>query len=117
MSLDQDLEIKSPDKSHDKRETARRRPVARLSDDYAWLLEDSRRMQGGLGAVAYAMLEMFRRGGLDRAAIETLHGQMEEYFAKPSNDDCNSICKMVYTRLEEDREPETGLWYSEISQS
>jgi hypothetical protein len=78
--------------------------------EFEKLLEDSKELQGPMGAVAFAVLEMFRRGGLEPDYIQALHEQMKFYFVTPSNDECNVILKVVEKRLKDERQP-NGAWY------
>ncbi|MBI1861738.1 MAG: hypothetical protein HYR96_12550 [Deltaproteobacteria bacterium] len=49
---------------------------------------------------------------MDEVAVTDLHEKMKFYFMKPSNRECNAICHMVETRLKEDKEPQSKVWYS-----
>lgn len=83
-----------------------RTPIA----DYPETLERSRELEGGMGAVAFACLEMFRRGGMADREVELLHAKMKQYFMNPSNEECNVILRVVETRLEEEKLP-GNVWY------
>jgi hypothetical protein len=74
------------------------------------LLEKSREVKSGLGSVAWATLEMLKRGGMPTNEIEKLNEDMNNYFAKPSDDVCNTVLRVVEKRLVEDKE-ESGNWY------
>ncbi len=78
---------------------------------YDSLLDRSKELEGGMGAIAFATLEMFRRGGLPETEVKALHEKMKSHFMKPSNEECNAILKVVETRLESDKEADQGLWY------
>ncbi len=43
-------------------------------------------LKSGLGAIGWATLEMFKRGGMPADEIKQIHEKMNEYFAKPPND-------------------------------
>lgn len=86
--------------------------MQKTTELYQSLLNQSASLEGGMGAVAFATLEMFRRAGLPEAEVEALHEKMKIYFMKPSNDECNAILKMVETRLELDKEAGGEGWYS-----
>ncbi len=75
------------------------------------LLNQSSNLEGGMGAIAFATLEMFRRGGLPETEVQALHEKMKIYFMKPTNEECNAILKMVETRLKVDKEPDHDAWY------
>lgn len=75
------------------------------------LLTKSQAMEGGMGAISFAVLEMFRRGGMDEADVKALHEKMKVHFMKPSNAECNAVLKMVETRLQMDKEPGQNAWY------
>lgn len=81
-------------------------------DLYEKFLDESLELEGAMGAIAFATLEMFRRGGLPEAEVKALHEKMKVYFMRPSNEECNAILRMVETRLEADKEPERDVWYS-----
>ena len=78
-------------------------------NDYERLLSQSNDLEGAMGAIAFAVLEMFRRGGMKEAEITELHEKMKKYFMVPSNADCNAICKMLETRLQSEKV--NGAWY------
>lgn len=78
---------------------------------YEETLKKSWKMDGAMGAIAFAVLEMFRLGGMEEEDILSLHKNMELYFMNPSNEECNAICKMVESRLKADRRHDSGLWY------
>ena len=68
---------------------------------YEETLKSSWKMDGAMGAIAFAVLEMFRLGGLDEESILSIHRKMELYFMNPSNEECNAICKMVPSTVDE----------------
>jgi hypothetical protein len=69
-----------------------------------------------MGAIAFAVLEMFRRGGMNPTEVTALHDQMKTYFMIPTNAECNDICAMVETRLREEKTG-TGRWYENPSKT
>jgi hypothetical protein len=75
------------------------------------LLTESQGSKNGLGAVAWATLEIFKRGGMPENDIKEIQGQMMEYFGNPSNTECNTVLRVVEKRLNDDKESE-GIWYS-----
>ena len=75
------------------------------------LLTKSQSMEGGMGAIAFAVLEMFRRGGMSEGEVKELHEKMKVYFMKPSNDECNAILKMVEIRLQSDKDHGQSWYY------
>jgi hypothetical protein len=83
----------------------------RMDIDVEKLRKESNELKSGLGSVAWATLEMFKRGGMPDIEIIELKEKMNIYFAKPSNDECNSILKVVESRLVEDKEPGRDTWY------
>lgn len=87
----------------------------RTAEEFELLFEESLELEGGMGAVAWAVLEMFRRGGMEERSIDQLHDQMSAFFAKPSDQDCNLILEVLETRLARDRSPITGRWYGKRS--
>ena len=76
------------------------------------VVERSHELEGAMGAISFAVLEMFRRGGMEEGEVTALHEKMKIYFMKPSNAECNAICKMVETRLRSDKEATADTWYS-----
>jgi len=82
------------------------------------LLEDrelknsSLELKSGMGAVSWAVLEMFKRAGMPQTEVAALHQKMNEYFPKPSNDECNAILKVVEARLDEEKADDKELWYT-----
>ncbi len=81
------------------------------SCDVNQMKSEAAKIQSGMGVVAWAVLEMFKRGGMPEKEITELHENMNRYFAKPSNDECNAILKVVETRVQEDKEPGKDIWY------
>ena len=71
----------------------------------------SNELEGGMGAVAFAVLEMFRRGGMEENEVIALHEKMKTYFMVPSNEECNAILGVVEERLKQDKRLENGKWY------
>lgn len=82
--------------------------------DYQDVLERSMGVEGPMGAIAFAVLEMFRRGGLEETEVEALHERMKRYFMVPSNAECNAIIRMVETRLQSEKVAEPAVWYREV---
>jgi hypothetical protein len=80
--------------------------------EIATLRKDAERIKSGMGVVAWAVLEMFKRSGMPPDEIGQLHAKMNEHFPKPSDDECNAILKVVEARLQDDKVPASGLWYS-----
>ena len=81
-------------------------------DLYETLLHGSEAWEGAMGAIAFATLEMFRRGGMPEAEVQALHEKMKIHFMKPSNEECNAVLQMVETRLKRDKEFNRDIWYS-----
>ena len=82
----------------------------RISFDFDRLHEESRVLKGGMGAVAWAIMEMFKQAGMPREQRDALFSQMTQYFALPSDEDCNTVLRVLETRLREDKDA-TGIWY------
>jgi len=82
-----------------------------VEQDFEALLQKSSYLEGAMGAIAFAVLEMFRRGGMSESEVEAIHEKMKTYFMVPSNDECNAICKMLETRLQKEKRKEDGVWY------
>jgi hypothetical protein len=81
------------------------------SIDVKQLKSEADTLKSGLGAVAWATLEMFKRGGMPAEEIRQIQEKMNHYFAQPSNDVCNAVLRVVETRLVEDKEPNSDIWY------
>jgi hypothetical protein len=79
--------------------------------DFEELYKESLELKGGMGAMAWAVLEMFKRGGLEGEPLVQLLESMKQYFVQPSNCDCNAILEVLERRLKEDKDPLTGKWY------
>lgn len=76
------------------------------------LTRESQSLQGPMGAVAWGVLEMFRRGGMEPARIDTIHAEMKKYFTVPSNEECNSILKVIEERLKSEKQDASqDQWY------
>ena len=75
------------------------------------LKSESEELTSGLGAVAWAALEMFKRGGMPAEELKQIHEKMNQYFAKPDNEVCNAVLRVVERRLEEDKNSKTHDWY------
>lgn len=75
------------------------------------LLEKSKELKSGLGAVAWATLEMLKRGGLPEQRLKEIQEDMNKHFAIPTSEECNTILRVLEKRLAEDRESD-GVWYS-----
>lgn len=82
------------------------------SIDFKKLKSESESLKSGLGVVAWATLEMFKRGGMGEDELKQIQDKMNHYFAKPSNDVCNAVLQVVEARLVEDKEPNSGIWYA-----
>lgn len=82
------------------------------SIDLKQLKTESDTLKSGLGVVAWATLEMFKRGGMPAEEIKQIQEKMNHYFAQPSNDVCNAVLKIVETRLVEDKKPNADIWYA-----
>lgn len=61
--------------------------------------------------MAWATSEMFKQGGMPAEEIKQIQEKMTMYFAKPSNDVCNAVLRVVEARLVEDKEPNSNIWY------
>lgn len=79
--------------------------------DISELKKSSMQLESGMGAVAWAVLEMFRRGGMPEIEITALHEKMNRYFMEPTNAECNAILKVVEERLREDKVSSGDRWY------
>ncbi len=77
--------------------------IPQLPDPFEVMLKASREMDGGLGAVAWAVLELLRRGGMSDAELVALRVQMNTCFTVPSDETCNLVLRVIERRLVDDR--------------
>ena len=78
---------------------------------YENVLDESRSLAGGLGALAYVILEGLRQGGASAEAVGNVNDLLFEAFSKLSDVDCNTLCQVAEARLAADKHPE-GRWYA-----
>ena len=76
------------------------------------LLEDSRSQEGAMGALTWAVLEMFKRAGMPDDRLNELFREMLQYFPRPANWECNEILRVLEHRLSLDKCSEHH-WYEE----
>ena len=81
------------------------------SEEFDSLLAESQSYQGGLGAVAWAVLEMLRRGRMHEQDLQKIYDQMVATFARAEDDECDLVVRVLEARLAADKDPETGRWY------
>lgn len=86
-----------------------------LTEDFDSMLRASEKLGGGLGAVAWAVLEMMRRGGASQMELSTLQATMAKTFTLPTDGQCNMVLRVLAERLERDRirplGPGPARWY------
>lgn len=80
-------------------------------DSYLKMLRKSRDFSGGLGAVSFSVIEGLERAGAEEEELLRVRELMDKYFSKLSDEDCNDLCKVTYTRLNEDQHQKDDLWY------
>lgn len=78
---------------------------------YADTLESSRALTGGLGAVAFAILEGLRQGGAPAEVVSQTEAALNTYLARLTDEDCNTLVQVVETRIAGDKLAE-GVWYA-----
>lgn len=74
------------------------------------LLEKSQELKNGFGSIAWATLEMLKRGGMPTDKITQLKEDINKYFAAPSSEECNTILRVVEKRLSDDKQT-NHTWY------
>jgi hypothetical protein len=77
---------------------------------YEKVLDESRSLAGGLGALAYVILEGLRKGGTAPEAVGHVNDLLFEAFSKLSDEDCNTLCHVAERRLSDDKNA-NGRWY------
>lgn len=80
------------------------------SIDLNQLKTQSDSLKSALGVVAWATLEMFKRGGMPGEELNQIQEKMNHYFAQSSNEVCNAVLRVVEARLIEDKEPNSNIW-------
>ena len=79
--------------------------------DFERTLEDSRRVNGALGVIAYSIAKALQVGGAPDEDVQQAVGLMKKYFPRMSDEDCNTISRVVFERMAEDKEAKGGRWY------
>ena len=76
-------------------------------------MEESKKLAGPLGAVVFVVRKAFEATGASPTEIEQFDHMAETHFSSLSDDDCNTLCDVLYQRLLEDRPAESdGRWYA-----
>ncbi|MBI3017122.1 MAG: hypothetical protein HYY62_03890 [Deltaproteobacteria bacterium] len=75
------------------------------------LLEKSKELKSGLGAIAFAIVEGLRRSGAEKEQINQILELLQKQFPKLKNDECNALCKVTEMRLQTDKIPGKEIWY------
>lgn len=81
--------------------------------DLEQLCQESKTMPGALGAICYSVLKGLLIGGADPQVAAGVRVLMQEHFQNISDQDCNTLCELVATRLREEV-AESGKWYGSI---
>jgi hypothetical protein len=79
--------------------------------DFERTLEDSRRVNGALGVIAYAVAKALQVGRASDEDVEKAVELMKKHFPRLSDEDCNTLCRVVYARMTEDKDAKGGRWY------
>lgn len=74
------------------------------------LMDESHEMDNGLGAVAWATIEMLKRGGADAVKTQEVLDLMKSTFAKCSAVECNAVLMVLEMRLQHDKKGKL-VWY------
>ena len=74
------------------------------------LLNESQAMGGALGAIAFGVLRGIQAGGADERLVASMRVLLHEHLTKLSDEDCNTLCDVVYQRLQEE-ERKDNRWY------
>lgn len=85
------------------------------TEDFETMMRASEKLGGGLGALAWAVLELLRRGGLSQVELTSLQATMGKAFTVPTDGQCNMVLRVVAERLDRDRirplGPGPARWY------
>ena len=85
------------------------------TDDFETMLRASETLGGGLGAGAWAVLELLKRGGVSQVELSALQATMGKAFTVPSDTQCNLVLRVLAQRLETDKIRPQGAgparWY------
>jgi hypothetical protein len=79
--------------------------------DFDRTLEDSRRVNGALGVLAYALAKALQVGGAPDEEVEKTVSLMKKHFPRLSDQDCNTLSRVVFERMAEDKQAKGGRWY------
>ena len=77
--------------------------------DLDTVLKESTAMHGAIGALAYTVLKGLQAGGADEKVLASVRVLMQQHFQQLSDHDCNVLCDVIYTRLQE--EAKKDRWY------
>lgn len=72
-------------------------------DDFETMLRASEKLGGGMGALAWAVLELLKRGGVSQVELTSLQAMMSKAFTVPTDGQCNAVLRVLVERLERDR--------------
>lgn len=78
-------------------------PVSSLPDAFDALLKESQAMSGGLGALAFGVLQLMKKGGMPENELAEVRRVMNQYFQVPTDETCNLVLRVVERRLVDDR--------------
>ena len=82
-----------------------------LMSDSKELLETSKVSKGALGALSFSILEGLTLGGLEAEEVKRIKSLLKTHLENLSSEQCNHICQVMKSRLDLDRDVETGVWY------
>lgn len=76
------------------------------------VLAESRRFNGGLGILVFALIRALRQAGTDETKVAEVIALLKDRFALLSDADCRVLCDVAYARMEEERLATKGVWYN-----
>jgi hypothetical protein len=75
------------------------------------ILKESRSFNGALGMVSFVVAKALRHAGAGESEIGQVVGALKKRIPSLSDEDCNTLCSVLYTRMTEEKERHAGRWY------
>lgn len=81
--------------------------------DYHSMLKEAEEMAGPLGATVFVVRKALEAGGASDGELDDFGHLASKCFSALSDEDCNTLCDVLYRRLQEARslKPD-GRWYA-----
>lgn len=81
--------------------------------DYVSTLKESESLAGPLGATVFVVRKAIEVGGAPDKALKEFDLMVQTCFSELSDEDCNTLCEVLYHRLQEARSMKPdGRWYA-----